>query len=161
MGGLPALAVPAEPTACLGPPGFDPGRENLVHRIIIAITTASVPHESPVAGALESRSLGYYLGVGIDHFGHDYARLETLLRKAAEQALAAMPQSGNIAEAAKAVGSVLDDWIRIVVVRNELNPDLRHYVWKRQPTYEEVQNAMQANNKLAKALAQSDSGDTQ
>lgn len=59
----------------------------------------------------------------------------------------------DMAEAANAVGSALDDWIRIVAVRNELNPDLRHYVWKRSPTYEEVQEAMRANNELAKAIA--------
>jgi hypothetical protein len=72
--------------------GFDPAREELINRIIVAISSASVPHESPLAGALESRSLGYYLGVGIDHFGHDIERHETLLRKAAEQVLAARPE---------------------------------------------------------------------
>jgi hypothetical protein len=65
-------------------------REKLINHVIAAISTASVPHESSLPGALESRSLGYYLGVGIDHFEHDFNRHETLLRKAAEQAIAAL-----------------------------------------------------------------------
>jgi hypothetical protein len=64
-----------------------------VQRVILAISSASVPHKSALVGALESRSLGYYLGVGIDHFGHDYARHEMLLRKAAEQAIETIRQS--------------------------------------------------------------------
>lgn len=68
--------------------GFDPLRdETLLHKVIMSISTASVPHEGMVPGALESRSLSYYLGVGIDHFRHDYARHEALLQKAAEQAI--------------------------------------------------------------------------
>ena len=58
----------------------------------------------------------------------------------------------ELVDAAKAVGSALNDWIRIVVVRNELNPDLRHYAWKRSPAYEEVQDAMRANNELRAAI---------
>jgi hypothetical protein len=88
-----ALVASDQAASRLAPTGFDPSREELIHRVIMAISTASVPHESPLVGALETRSLGYYLGVGIDHFGHDFDRHETLLRKAAEQAIAAIRQS--------------------------------------------------------------------
>jgi hypothetical protein len=74
-------------------------REKLIHRVIIAISSASVSHETSLPGAMESRSLGYYLGVGIDHFGHDYSRHETLLRKAAEQVIAALAPKSERTEA--------------------------------------------------------------
>ena len=88
------LSSPTEPSSTVSAlTGFDPSREQLIHRVILAISSASVPHKSPLPGALESRSLGYYLGVGIDHFSHDYERHEMLLRKAAEQAIAALEKA--------------------------------------------------------------------
>jgi hypothetical protein len=96
----------AEPSSTVSAlTGFDPSREQLIQRVIMAIGTASVPHEHWQPGALSSRSLGYYLGVGIDHFQHDYARHETLLRKAAEQAIAAIATEGGTAETVE-LGSV-------------------------------------------------------
>jgi hypothetical protein len=59
----------------------------------------------------------------------------------------------ELREAAIAVGSALDDWIKIIDTRAPLNPDLKHYFWKRSPTWDEVQEAMRANNALAEALA--------
>jgi hypothetical protein len=59
----------------------------------------------------------------------------------------------ELREAAKAVGSALDDWIKIIDIRAPLNPDLKHYFWKRDPTWDEAQEAMRANNELAECLA--------
>ena len=68
---------------------LDSARETLLlQKVIGAISTASVPHPSVYPGALESRSLAYYLSVGIDYFGHDHARHEQLLTRAAEFAIA-------------------------------------------------------------------------
>jgi hypothetical protein len=112
-----ALVASDQAASRLAPTGFDPSREQLIHRIIVAIASASVPHESQVLGALESRSLSYYLGVGIDHFGHDYARHEALLHKAAEQVVAAL-------KSAKLAGG--PDWKLVHAVRSGALDALRH-----------------------------------
>ena len=96
----PALVSDQAP-AGLDASRFDPSREELIQRAILAISTASVPHPSPIPGALESRSLSYYLGVGIDHFNHDYERHERLIRKAAELVVQALCDSDGSATAAR------------------------------------------------------------
>jgi len=63
---------------------------------------------------------------------------------------------GRLTRAATAVGSILDDWIKIVGTLTE--GDLHHYAWRRAPTYEEVQEAMRANNELRAALGTDDEG---
>ena len=52
------------------------------------------------------RSLSYYLGVGIDASGHDFARHDALITIAAQAAIAAMPAKGRdevLEEAARVV----------------------------------------------------------
>ena len=65
-----------------------PDAESARHFLAGVIAGASVSHSGIVSGGTDSRSLGYYLGVGIDCFNHDHGRHETLLLKAADAVLA-------------------------------------------------------------------------
>jgi len=74
-----------------------------------------------------------------------------LARRIAAIASIEHPRIEELERAAKATGSALDGFIRMI------DRDDNGYKWARRPTYEEVQEAMRANNDLRKTLNASSS----
>ena len=71
------------PNAAPSPNPYGTLREQIAWRI----GQARVPLPETIPGLLETRSLSYYDGVGIDHFRHDFNRHEALLLLAADAAI--------------------------------------------------------------------------